>query len=46
VLLGADATRNTAVLHRIEGVILHGRLLDRPALDALGRDAQREAESN
>jgi hypothetical protein len=46
VRLGADPTRNAAALHRIEGVSLHGRPLDRAALDALLLDAQREADGD
>ncbi len=33
ILLGGNPTRSAAALHRIDAVVLHGRLLDRPALD-------------
>ena len=46
VLLDADPTRSTAALHRIDAVVLHGRPLDRPALDAQLRAAASLAEAS
>ena len=46
VLLGANPIRTADALHQIEGVILHGHLLDRAALTALLLQAEREAEQD
>ena len=46
VLLDGDPTRSSAALHRITAVVLHGRLLDRRALDAQLRRAEELAEGN
>ena len=39
LLLDSDPTRSAAALHHIAGVVLHGRILDRSALDGLLRAA-------
>jgi imidazolonepropionase-like amidohydrolase len=44
VLLDADPTKSTLALHRIDAVVLHGRVLNRPALDEQLRTAEALAE--
>lgn len=44
LLLDADPTKNVAALHQIAGVVLHGRVLDRAALDRQFADAAAQAE--
>jgi imidazolonepropionase-like amidohydrolase len=46
LLLDADPTRTSTALHRIDQVILHGKLLDQAALAALLQNAQAEAKRN
>ena len=46
VLIDGDPTRDTAALHRISAVILHGKLFDRPALDAQLTEAAALAEGS
>ena len=46
VLLDADPTRSADALHRIDAVVLHGRTLDRAALDAQLREAASLAEDS
>ena len=46
VLLRADPTRDAAALHAIDGVVLHGRFLDRGALDGLLAAARAEAAAD
>jgi imidazolonepropionase-like amidohydrolase len=44
LLLDADPTRSVTALHRIDEVVLHGKLLDRSALAPVRKNAQAEAE--
>jgi imidazolonepropionase-like amidohydrolase len=46
VMLDGDPSRDPAALHRIAAVVLHGRLRDRPRLDALLRQAEAEAAAD
>ena len=45
VLLDADPLTDIASVRRIHAVVVHGRLLDRAALDALVADAERAAQA-
>jgi imidazolonepropionase-like amidohydrolase len=46
VLRDADPTRTSTALHRIDQVILHGKLLDQAALAALLQNAHAQAQRN
>jgi imidazolonepropionase-like amidohydrolase len=44
LLLDADPTRTVDALHRIDQIVLHGKLLNRAAIKGLLQKAQIEAE--
>jgi hypothetical protein len=46
LLIDGDPIRSTAALHRVSAVVLHGRLLDRVALDQQLREAAALAEGS
>ena len=46
VLIGSDPTRSTTALHQLSAVVLHGRLLDRAALDEQLREAAKMADDS